>query len=186
MDEHDGDLLLHNFVSRLVDAGCDALYVHARKAYLSGLSPAENRDVPPLQPERVYRLKAEFPELPIALNGGISCANDAMGHLKHLDGVMIGRAAYHDPMFLSRLDARLSGRAPVSLEAVVSGYLAYMDRQLLRGTRLHDMTRHMLGLFKGVPGARHYRRLLSDSSRLKANDLNLVHEAIAATAPRAA
>ncbi len=186
VDDHDSDALLHDFVARLVEAGCHALYLHARKAYLSGLSPAQNRDIPPLQPERAYGLKRQFAELPIILNGGISREEEAAEHLRHVDGVMIGRAAYHDPMFLSRLDARLSGRAPVPLEAVVTGYLAYMDRQLLRGTRLHDMTRHMLGLFKGVPGARRYRRLLSDSARLKANDLNLVHEAIAATTAQAA
>jgi tRNA-dihydrouridine synthase A len=186
VDDHDSDPLLREFVTSLVDAGCDALYLHARKAYLNGLSPAQNRHVPPLQPERAYALKALFPELPIVFNGGISCERNAIGHLEHLDGVMIGRAAYHDPMFLSRLDARLSGRAPVPLDTVVTGYLAYMDRQLLRGTRLHDMTRHMLGLFKGVPGARRYRRLLSDAARLKANDLDLVHEAIAATTAQAA
>ncbi len=186
VDDHDSDPLLREFVTALIDAGCDALYLHARKAYLNGLSPAENREVPPLQPERAYALKAHFPGMPIVFNGGISREETAVEHLRHVDGVMIGRAAYHDPMFLARLDARLLGHAPVALDDIVVAYLAYMERQLSGGARLNDMTRHMLGLFKGVPGARRYRRLLSDAKRLKANDLNLVHEAIAATTALAA
>lgn len=186
VDEADSDELLAAFVARLVASGCTALYLHARKAILDGLTPAQNRDVPPLQPDRVYRLKARFPQLPVVLNGGVADSAIAHAHLEFVDGVMIGRSAYHDPMFLSQLDHELFAGARVDLWNALDQYLVYMETQLAQGVRLHDMTRHMLGMLKGVPGARRYRRLLSDTVRLRDNDISVVHEAIASISARAA
>jgi tRNA-dihydrouridine synthase A len=192
VDDADSDELLHAFVSRLVDAGCEVLYLHARKAMLEGLSPAQNREVPPLQPTRVYDVKAQFPDLPVVLNGGVTDSETAHAHLCCVDGVMIGRSAYHDPMFLAELDGELfaspSSNASNARNAwnVLDQYVVYMEDQLARGTRLQDMTRHMLGMLKGAPGARRYRRLLSDARRLRDNDLGVVHEAIASVSSQAA
>ncbi|MFP6814496.1 MAG: tRNA dihydrouridine(20/20a) synthase DusA [Pseudomonadales bacterium] len=186
VDDADSDELLEAFVQILVDAGCEAIYLHARKAFLEGLSPAQNRAVPPLQPERVYHLKDRFPLIPVVLNGGVSDIETVQTHLDHVDGVMIGRSAYQDPMFLAKLDHTLFQSRNIDPWNVLDQYLVYMERQLKRGARLHDMTRHLLGLFKGMPGARQYRRLLSDSNRLRTNNISLVHEAIASVAARAA
>jgi tRNA-dihydrouridine synthase A len=186
VDDADSDELLEVFVKILVDAGCEAIYLHARKALLEGLSPAQNRTVPPLQPERVYHLKDRFPLTPVVLNGGVSDVATVLTHLDRVDGVMVGRSAYQDPMFLAELDHALFASRKIDPWNVLDQYVVYMERQLKRGARLHDMTRHMLGVFKGMPGARQYRRLLSDSNRLSANDTSLVHEAIASVAARAA
>lgn len=184
VDDADSDELLEIFVEVLINAGCEALYLHARKAMLEGLSPAQNREVPPLQPDRVYRLKARFPQLPVVLNGGVTDSETAHKHLDHVDGVMIGRSAYHDPMFLSELDHALFASPATDPWNVLDQYLVYMESQLIRGARLQDMTRPMLGVLKGVPGARRYRRLLSDSKRLRNNDISLVHEAISSVSAR--
>ncbi|MDH3643222.1 MAG: tRNA dihydrouridine(20/20a) synthase DusA [Gammaproteobacteria bacterium] len=186
VDEADSDELLEAFVAELVGAGCEALYLHARKAMLDGLSPAQNREVPPLQPERVYRLKARFPLLPVILNGGVADARAAIAHMSHVDGVMIGRGAYHDPMFLAALDHELFASPLVDVWNVLDQYLVYIEAELARGVRLHDMTRHMLGMLKGLPGARRYRRTLSNAQRLRDNDIGLVIEAVASVAARAA
>jgi tRNA-dihydrouridine synthase A len=186
VDDADSDELLAAFVGRLVASGCDAVYLHARKAVLSGLSPVQNRAVPPLQPERVYRLKATFPDLTVVLNGGVAERQTAREHLDHVDGVMVGRAAYYDPGFLADLDTSLFAGDPHAPSKTLEHYLVYISEQLDRGARLHDLTRHMLGLFKGAPGARQYRRILSDAKRLRNNDINVVHEAIAAVSARAA
>ena len=188
VDHADSDPLLHSFVAGVVEAGCDALYLHARKAWLSGLTPAQNRDVPPLQPQRAYGLKQAFPELPVVFNGGVTDIEGAKAHLQHVDGVMVGRAAYHSPQFLAQLDEALTRvpHRPPSDDALVAAYLDYVATELNRGTRLHDMTRHMLGMFKGRPGARAYRRLLSDAKRIGRGDIGIVHEALAALRPRAA
>jgi tRNA-dihydrouridine synthase A len=186
VDDHDSDELLAHFVRTLTDAGCDALYLHARRAILDGLSPAQNRDVPPLQPDRVYRLKSLFADLPVILNGGVTDVETAQVHLRHTDGVMVGRAAYNDPMFLARLDKALFASTLVDPWNVMDHYLVYMQAELDLGTRLHDMTRHLLAMFKGFPGARQYRRLLSDAARLRNNDLGVVHEAIASISAHAA
>jgi len=186
VDDADSDDHLHHFVSTLVDAGCDALYLHARKALLNGLTPAQNRDIPALQPRRVYALKAAFPNLPVIFNGGVRDPATASDHLQHVDGVMIGRAAYQSPHFVAELDALLFGSGLPTETDVVLGYLEYMNKELELGTRLHDMTRHMLGLFKGRSGARAFRRLLSDAQRMRANDIAVVHDALAAVTPKAA
>ena len=186
VDDADSDEHLHRFVGMLVNAGCDALYLHARKALLNGLTPAQNREVPPLQPQRVYALKAAFAQQAVIFNGGVRDSAAVSEHLRHVDGVMIGRAAYQSPQFVAELDTLLFGSALPTEADVVQGYLEYMNQELARGTRLHDMTRHMLGLFKGKSGARTFRRLLSDAKRMRTNDIGVVHGALAAVAPKAA
>ena len=186
VDDADSQPLLEAFVTTVADAGCSTFYVHARKAILTGLSPAQNRQIPPLQPERVYALKRRFPGLRIHLNGGIRSLDDAARHLPHVDGLMIGREAYQRPVFLAELSACYHGSANVDPWQAMDAYRDHIDRELVAGTRLHDMTRHCLGLFSGAPGARRYRRLLSDSKRLKANDARLLDEALAALDRKAA
>jgi len=134
--------------------------VHARKAWLDGLSPRENRDIPPLDYDRVYRLKRAWPMLHISINGGIGSVEAALRHLDHVEGVMMGRAAYQEPWRLLQIDSIIYGTpAPLgSPKSAIEAFLPYVERELARGTRLHAMTRHVLGLFHGVPGARAFRR----------------------------
>ncbi len=186
VDEHDSDILLGAFVECVAQAGCKRFYVHARKAILDGLSPTENREVPPLQPERVYKLKSDFPDLHIVLNGGINDVDTALQHLRHVDGVMVGRSAYQDPNFLTELSERIFGEPRRSPFDIMEDYLDYIDAELSKGTRLSEMTRHTLGLFNGMPGARRYRQRLSDTTRLKQNDSDLVREALQMLRARAA
>jgi tRNA-dihydrouridine synthase A len=160
IDEQDPEESLDTLTRTVVAAGVDALIVHARKAWLDGLSPRENRDIPPLDYDRVYRLKRAYPALDIALNGGIATVEQAATHLAHLDGVMMGRAAYQEPWRLLGVDPLIYGvAAPCpSAKDAIEAFLPYVERELARGTRLHSMTRHILGLFHGVPGARAFRR----------------------------
>jgi tRNA-dihydrouridine synthase A len=160
IDEQDPNEVLFAFARAVRAAGADALIVHARKAWLKGLSPRENRDVPPLDYDCVYRLKAAHPDFEIVINGGIKTIEEAQAHLAHVDGVMIGRAAYQEPWRLLQVDPVLFGeRSPVASpkEAVVA-LMPYVERQLASGVRLHAITRHILGLFQAVPGARAFRR----------------------------
>jgi tRNA-dihydrouridine synthase A len=144
-------------------AGVDALVVHARKAWLQGLSPRENRDIPPLDYDRVHRLKAAHPALPIVLNGGIVDLDQAKAQLAHLDGVMMGRAAYQEPWRLLAVDPVLFGEGArvATPKAAAEALIPYIEREVARGTRLHAITRHVLGLFRAVPGARTFRRHLA-------------------------
>jgi tRNA-dihydrouridine synthase A len=163
IDDQDPEVALDTLASSAVDAGVDALIVHARKAWLAGLSPRENRDIPPLDYDRVRRLKARHPALPVVLNGGIVTVAQAKEELAHVDGVMMGRAAYQEPWRLLDVDPLLFG-APASFgsaKAVAEAFVPYIEREMAQGVRLHAMTRHMLGLFRAVPGARAYRRHLS-------------------------
>ena len=178
VDDYDSDNLLAAFVGSVAEAGCERFYVHARKAILAGLSPAQNRDVPPLQPQRVYKLKSDFPDLHIVLNGGINDVDTARQHLRHVDGVMVGRSAYQDPNFLTELNEQIFAEARRSPFDIMEEYLGYIDAELVKGTRLSEMTRHTLGLFNGMPGARRYRQCLSDATRLKQNNSDLVREAL--------
>jgi tRNA-dihydrouridine synthase A len=170
---------------RLVDlcsaAGVRQFVVHARKAWLEGLSPKENRDIPPLDYPLVWRLKRERPELTVVINGGIGSLDEAEEHLKHVDGVMLGRAAYHTPAILGAADARLfgSGEAVSAFEAVAR-YRAYVERELERGTHLAAMTRHMLGLFHGAPGARTWRRILTVEGVKPGAGVEVIDRALAA------
>ncbi len=179
VDDNDSDPLLYHFVERVAAAGCRRFYVHARKAILGGLSPAQNRSIPPLQPERVAALKRKFPELDIVINGGITTTAEAGEHLLWADGIMIGRAAYHRPEYMSELDTMMYGTPTLDKSAVLAAYRSYMTEELARGQRLHSMTRHVLGACNGMRGARRYRQTLSDARRLKANDINLFDEALA-------
>jgi tRNA-dihydrouridine synthase A len=163
IDAQDAEASLDAFTETVAAAGADALIVHARKAWLDGLSPKENRDIPPLDYDRVYRLKRAHPRLEIAINGGIASVAAAAAHLAHVDGVMMGRAAYGDPWRLLAVDAELFG-APVPFATPRAAALAlvpYIEREVARGVRLHAVTRHVVGLFHAVPGARAFRRFLA-------------------------
>ena len=162
IDDQDPEQALDEMTQAVEAAGVDALVVHARKAWLSGLSPRENRDIPPLDYDRVYRLKAAHPSLPVIVNGGIASIEAAQAHLAHVDGVMLGRAAYQEPWRLLAVDP-LFGEAPphASAKAAAEALRPYIERELSRGTRLHSIVRHLHGLFHAVPGARAYRRHLA-------------------------
>ena len=186
VDEHDSQSLLEVFIGTVADAGCNRFSVHARKALLNGISPAQTRPIPPLEYDRVYRLTQRHPQLTVILNGGVVDLDGALKHLEHVDGLMIGRQAYHQPLFVNALASRLLGEPLVDAHSAMACYTDYMAEELSRGTRLADMTRHCLGLFAGMPGARHYRRLLSDQRRLKDNDLSVVAQALDCVRRRAA
>ncbi|MEK8088268.1 tRNA dihydrouridine(20/20a) synthase DusA [Thermithiobacillus plumbiphilus] len=165
VDELDSYEDMARFVERVSAAGCNTFIVHARKAWLQGLSPAENRTVPPLRHTEVYQLKADFPQLNIELNGGVTSIDEVEAHLAHVDGVMLGRAAYHDPWILAGADARVFDRpaaAPLTRRRVIEAMQPYAEKvlQIPHGS-LHAVTRHMLGLFHGQPGTRAWKRLLS-------------------------
>jgi tRNA-dihydrouridine synthase A len=164
IDDQDPEIALSALARAVVGAGCDALIVHARKAWLEGLSPKQNRDVPPLDYELVYRLKASMPALPIVINGGIAGLAEARPHLRQVDGVMLGRAAYREPWRLLRVDPDLFGEpAPhADMKEVLAAMLPYIEAELAGGTRLHSITRHFVGAFHGVPGARAFRRHLAE------------------------
>lgn len=164
IDDQDPERALYALAHAVVDAGADALIVHARKAWLKGLSPKENRDIPPLNYGLVYRLKQAMPHIAIAINGGIASIEEAKQHLAHVDGVMLGRAAYHDPWRLRDVDAQIFGvSSPFpSMKDVLAALEPYIADQLARGLRLHAITRHLVGAFVGVKGARMFRRILSE------------------------
>jgi len=163
IDDYDSDEYLAQFVDTLSAAGCRKFIVHARIAILDGLSPKENRTVPPLNYERVYRLKDANPDLDIVLNGGISEIGHVEDVLRHVDGVMIGRQAYHHPYFLAELAHHMNSQVPLANRRdVIEQMLPYIERELEQGERLGRITRHMVGLFAGMPGARAWRRYLSE------------------------
>lgn len=163
VDEQDTGIALDALADAVIGAGVDALIVHARKAWLQGLSPKENRDVPPLDYARVYRLKQRLPDLPIAINGGVETLSDAREHLRHVDGVMLGRAAYQNPGLLLDVDAEFFGAQAegLSARAAAESMAPYIAAHIARGGKVSNVTRHMLGLFAGLPGARAYRRHLA-------------------------
>ncbi|MEL0048537.1 MAG: tRNA dihydrouridine(20/20a) synthase DusA [Gammaproteobacteria bacterium] len=170
---------LHDFVGRIVNAGCERLYLHARVAVLGALTPAQNRDIPPLTPEKGERLKLRYPQLQVIINGGITDTATASAYLDWADGVMIGRAAYHQPRFLSELERLMFGRSDTPDEdAIVGRYIDYMAEQMQAGVKLNALTKHLLHSFNGRRGARRFRQILSDANRLRANDLSLVEEAL--------
>jgi tRNA-dihydrouridine synthase A len=181
VDEQDPEESLFTLVDLCAQAGVRHFVVHARKAWLQGLSPKENRDVPPLDYPLAYRLKRERPELTIVINGGIASLEEAQAHLQHVDGVMLGRAAYHTPEILGEVDARIfgTGEAVDALEAV-ERYRPYVARELSRGVHLAAMTRHMLGLFHGRPGARTWRRILTVEGVKPGAGLEVIDAALAA------
>jgi tRNA-dihydrouridine synthase A len=181
VDDQDAESALNAVADHVIAAGASALIVHARKAWLQGLSPKENRDIPPLDYQRVYRLKRERQTVPVAVNGGIRTMAEAAAHLDHVDGVMLGRAAYQEPELLLAVDPELFGEpAPVAdaFEAV-DAFEPYVARRLAEGVRLHQMTRHLLGLFTGKPGARAFRRHLATEAPKPGAGLGTLREAIA-------
>jgi len=163
VDEQDAEIALSEFARAVVDAGVDALWVHARKAWLEGLSPKENRDIPPLDYDRVYRLKQDYPSLFIGINGGVATLNQAAEHLNHVDGVMLGRAAYHNASLLAGVDRQIYGMdvAETDWSAVCTAMMTHADAHLVSGGRLIHVTRHMVGLFQAIRGARRFRQILS-------------------------
>ncbi len=186
VDEQDPDESLFELVDRSAAAGVTTFIVHARKAWLEGLSPKENREIPPLDYGIVRRLKRERPELTIIINGGVESLDDALTHLEAVDGVMLGRAAYHTPAILGEADRRLFDEAAgtVSSREAVERYLPYVRAELAKGTRLAAMTRHMLGLFHGVRGARAWRRILTVEAVREGASVEVIGRALAAvTAP---
>jgi tRNA-dihydrouridine synthase A len=182
IDEQDTEESLDQFVKAVQDAGCQTLIVHARKAWLKGLSPKENREIPPLDHCRVHRLKSSFPELNIILNGGMSSLNSAVMNLQHVDGVMLGRAAYRTPFLLADVDSVIYGDPPDrrARSDVVADFRGYIAEELARGTWLSHLTRHMLGLFHGIPGGRQWRRILSEEAHRKGAGLAVLDHALAA------
>ena len=179
IDEHDSYEFLEGFVDGVAATGCRTFIVHARKAILSGLSPRQNREIPPLRYPTVWRLKAARPELTIVINGGIRTLAAAEEQWARVDGVMVGREAYHNPYAFAALDraAGSVGAAPLEPAAVTERMQPYIARELARGTRLHSITRHMLGLYAGRPGARAWRRTLSELGRRDGAGFSVVEQA---------
>ncbi|MDH4192155.1 MAG: tRNA dihydrouridine(20/20a) synthase DusA [Betaproteobacteria bacterium] len=179
---------VRDFVGTVAEAGCGIFIVHARNAWLQGLSPKENREIPPLRYEFVHRLKREFPALTVVLNGGLVDRRGIETQVAQVDGVMLGRAAYHDPWLLAAVDAQLFGEAPLARrrEEVVRSMFAYAVTETARGTPLRQITRHLLGLYHAMPRARLWRRMLSDAAQLARDDPRLLLEALDAVEGRAA
>jgi tRNA-dihydrouridine synthase A len=188
IDEQDPEVALDLLARHAVAAGADALIVHARKAWLNGLSPKENRDIPPLDYHRVYRLKTSLPDVPVIINGGIASLGEAKQHLDHVDGVMLGRAAYQEPWRLLAVDSELFGETPphAAMKDVFEAMLPYIERELGQGVRLHSITRHFVGAFHGVPGARAFRRHLAENGVKAAAGIDVLREAIARVEDRVA
>jgi tRNA-dihydrouridine synthase A len=170
---------LKGFVEPVAAAGCSVFIVHARKAWLQGLSPKENREIPPLNYPWVYQVKTDFPDLTIILNGGVQTLEESREHLLHVDGVMIGREAYQNPWMLAQADLKLYGmdNPAKSRDDVIAGLLPYVEHQLARGVHLNHITRHILGLYQGVPGARKFRRHISENAYKKQAGLEVLTEA---------
>ena len=188
IDDQDPEVALDALARGVIAAGADALIVHARKAWLNGLSPKENRDIPPLDYDRVYRLKAALPNVPVVINGGIASLAEAKQHLAHVDGVMLGRAAYQEPWRLLTVDPELFGEpAPfATMKDVFEAMMPYIEAQLAQGTRLHSIVRHFVGAFHGVPGARAFRRHLAENGVRSGAGANVLRDAIALVESRAA
>jgi tRNA-dihydrouridine synthase A len=176
----DSDVFLQDFIAAVQEAGCDVLIIHARIALLEGLTPRENRDIPPLNYQRVQRMKERFPDMPIVINGGIRSLDQAEQLLAGLDGVMVGREAYHNPWLLSEVDSRLfaEDRNVDSRTQALQKFLPYVERELIAGTSLQHMTRHILGIFHGVPGGKAFRRHLSENAWRKNAGLSVLEDAL--------
>lgn len=180
IDDQDSETGLDRFVATVADSGCSVFIVHARKAWLQGLSPKENREIPPLDYDRVYRLKARRPELTIVINGGITTLDEADAHLAHVDGVMLGRAAYHDPYLLADVDRRFFGMfsPPPDRATVGQRMAAYAESHIASGGRLNNVTKHLLGLYHGRPRGRLFRRHLSENATRLGAGGDVLREAI--------
>lgn len=180
IDDLDSYEHLHRFVDAVAAAGCQTFIIHARKAWLQGLSPKQNRTIPPLCYDTVYRIKHDFPHLQIIINGGIESLHACAPHLQRVDGVMLGRAVYQNPWLLANADRGLFGSShpPITRLALAENMLPYIEAQLTRGARLHHITRHMTGLCNGLPGARSFRRHLSENANLPGADAQVLYDAL--------
>lgn len=180
IDKLDSDEFVYDFIAEVSKAGCELFIMHARKAWLEGLSPKENRDIPPLEYERVYQLKKEFPQLHIDINGGIKTLDEAQQHLNHVDGVMIGREVYHNPYLLAQVDALLfNDESPVSSRHdIIMQMLPYIEQRLTQGRPIKSITRHLLGLFQGQAGAKKWRRHLSEKAHLEGAGIEVLEQAL--------
>ncbi|WP_427978427.1 tRNA dihydrouridine(20/20a) synthase DusA [Agarivorans sp.] len=181
IDEQDSYPFLQDFIETVAATGCETFIIHARKAWLSGLSPKQNRDIPPLNYQRAYQVKQDYPQLNISVNGGITDLEQAETHLQHVDGVMVGREAYQNPYILAQVDQRIfdAPGEPLSRHQVVELMLPYIEQHLANGGRLQHISRHMLGLFQGCVGARAWRRHLSENAHKPGVGIELMHEALA-------
>ncbi len=177
VDDQDSEQFLFDFIGIVAESGIGTVIIHARKAWLSGLSPKQNREVPPLAYDRVYRLRATFPDLDVVLNGGVVDVQAALDHLAGVDGVMLGRAAYQNPWILADIGVRLGHRVPTSRREVVKLMAGYADQHIAGGGRLQQVARHMLGLFHGQPGARSWRQVLSQNMHLDGAGAELLLQA---------
>ncbi len=179
IDDQDSYRFLTQFIDIVNAAGCDAFIVHARKAWLQGLSPKENREIPPLDYDRVYQLKQDYPELNISINGGIKTLEEAKTHLSKLDGVMVGREAYQNPYILAQVDQELCGieKPVLSRDAVLEKLFPYMEKHVQQGGRLNHITRHIIGLYQGIAGSRAWRRYLSENAHKPGAGVDVVREA---------
>lgn len=178
VDQYDSDSELQQFIEQVAQAGCKKFIVHARKAWLKGLSPRENRDIPPLQYERVYQVKAQFPELTIIINGGIRTVSAIETHLQHVDGVMIGREAYYNPYFLAEIEQTIFNYQSPSRAEIIELFLPYVRNVLAQGHKLSHVTRHILGLFQAQLGAAKWRRYISEHAHLPHANEAVLQEAI--------
>jgi len=187
IDDQDPEAALDALARGAIAAGTDALIVHARKAWLNGLSPKENRDIPPLDYNRVYRLKASLPDVPVVINGGVASLAEARRHLGFVDGVMLGRAAYQEPWRLLTADPELFGEAAphATMKDALEAMMPYIERELAQGVRLHSITRHFVGAFHGVPGARAFRRYLAENGVRPGAGVSVLRDAIALVDDRA-
>ena len=183
VDDFDSYEFLCEFVDKVAKTGCGTFLVHARKAWLKGLSPKQNREIPELNYDRVYQLKKDFPHLEIIINGGVTTLDQSLDHLDHIDGVMVGREAYTNPYLLATVDQQIYGSEQplVSREKIAEAFLDYVDNELAKGTKLQAMTRHILGLFHGMPGARQYRRHISENAYKSDATIDVLTAALAKT-----
>ncbi len=184
IDDQDSYAFLCQFIDSVADAGCRTFIVHARKALLKGLSPKQNRDIPPLDYERVYLLKQDYPQLEIIINGGIKTLDDCQQHLQQLDGVMVGREAYQNPLLLAEVDQNLYGGEPIDLDRMLLQLCDYCEQQLAEGAQLGWITRHVLGLYQGQPGARRFRRFISENGFRADADVDILKQALALVNPK--
>jgi tRNA-dihydrouridine synthase A len=180
IDEQDEEEGLRHFIEVVAEAGCETFIIHARKAWLKGLSPKENRDIPPLNYELVYQIKREFPALNIIINGGIKTVESSRGHLLHVDGVMLGREVYHNPYLLAQVDAEFYGEAEnkYSRQQILQLYFPYIEQQIEQGVHLKHMSRHLLGLFQSQPGAKAWRRHISENAHKDGAGVEVLSEAM--------
>ncbi|HTF98830.1 MAG TPA: tRNA dihydrouridine(20/20a) synthase DusA [Cellvibrio sp.] len=179
MEDYEG---LFRFVSMIASTGCSTFIVHARKAWLKGLSPKENREVPPLQYDKVYQLKQDFPHLNIIINGGIKTLEQSKNLLRQVDGVMLGREAYSNPYLLAEVDQQIYGvdKQIITRSEVMQAFMKYCEEQLSKGARLNHLTRHVLGLYQGMPGARQFRRIISEQAHLPRAGIDVLERALQA------